>query len=320
MNPVAVGRRARAYLARPDVAERRLRFGWRRVRYELERRLTPKRLERDRLVRFGEELRIWVRLGDVVDQSVYLYGAHEYVAARVLATLAPPAGVVADVGGHHGAFTLLAAEKVGPLGRVLAFEPNPAPRHRLVRNVAVNDLRHVTVYAEALSDRVERARLFLSGDSSRSGNASLVLRDGVDGSAGTVEVEAALLDDVVEEAGIDRLDVMKIDVEGSEHRVIEGGRGALDAFRPAVIFEVNGLTRTAAGFSAPAIESLRRLGYRLFGMRLDGAGEARLHELAGGEDPRPHREPWSALNLLALHPGSDAFVRAQDRAVLTPSG
>ncbi len=319
MNPMTVGPRARTYFARPDVAERPLRFGWRRARYELERRLAPKRLERDRLVRFGEGLRIWVRLGDVVDQSVYLYGAHEYVVARVLTTLAPPAGVVTDVGGHHGAFTLRAAEKVGPLGRVLAFEPNPASRRRLARNVAVNDLRHVTVYAEALSDRVGRARLFLSGDSSRSGNASLVLRDGVDGSAGTVEVEAARLDDVLEEAAIDRLDVMKLDVEGSEQRVIEGGRGALDAFRPAVIFEVNDLSHTDAGSTAPAIESLRRLGYRLYGMELDGA-EVRLTELAPGEDPSRYRESWSALNLLALHPASAAFDRARGLAVLTPSG
>lgn len=307
-SPGAVWRRARAYLRRPDVSEAPLRFLWRRVRYEAERRIAPGRLGRERLVRFDEGLRIWVRLVDVVDLSIYLYGAHEYVATRVFTALTPRGGIVADVGGHLGAFTLLAARRVGPEGRVFAFEPNPPSRQRLERNVAVNGLSNVRVLPEALSDRTGTATLLLSGDASRSGNASLSVGDGVDGSAGTAEVQAARLDDVLEREGVTRLDLVKIDVEGLEDRVVAGGRGILEALRPAVLFEVNDLTDNDSGTSAPAIDALRGLGYAMYGMSLNDGG-VRLTELQPGEDPRPYREPWSALNLLGLHPDSEAHAR-----------
>lgn len=297
-------RRFGRYLTRPDVRQDRLRLLVRRVRYEAERRWRPGRLGRERLIPFDGDLRIWVRPRDVVDRAVYLYGVHENVSACAFSALARPGAVVLDVGAHIGQFTLLAAKRVRPSGRVLSFEPNPPVRDRLERNVAVNGFANVAVRPEALSARPGPARIHLPDDESRSGDASLAPGRA---SARSVSVECARLDDVLEEEGVDRVDLVKLDAEGLEHEVLEGGRGAVTGGLPAVLFEVNDLRETPSGFSAPAMEMLSGLGYRLYGMSAGARQEVRLHELAPGADPRPFREPWTALNLLALHPDSSSY-------------
>jgi len=295
-------RRARRYLSRPDVGQAPWRLAARRLVYEAERHVAPSRLERERCVGYDGDLRIWVRPADVVDRDIYLYGAHEYVTATVFGHLARPGDVVVDAGAHIGAFTLLAAHRVGPAGKVLAFEPNPLQRDRLARNVATNGLAQVDVRAEALSDHDGRALLHLSDDETRSGNASLAAGHG---SAGAVPVDLIRLDDLRDLLGLGCVDLIKLDVEGAEADVIAGASATIDACRPAIVFEVNDLGPAGDGATAPAIEALRSLGYSLYGMGLDATGAPSLTEVGPGEDPSPHREAWHALNLLALHPAGD---------------
>ncbi len=70
------------------------------------------------------------------------------------------------------------------------------------------------------------------------------------------------------------------------------------------MFEVNGLTLRADGYGCEAEDLLRKLGYGIYGMVPDRARGFVLEPLARGHDPSGHREPWLALNLLALVPGS----------------
>lgn len=293
--------RARRYLGRADVGRDRWRLVGRRLVYELERRLIPSRLERERRVRYDADLRIWVRPADVVDRDIYLYGSHEHVTATVFSHLARPGAVVVDAGAHVGAFTLLAAKRVGPAGRVLAFEPNPQQRERLERNVATNGFDQVEIRAEALSDHAGRALLHLSADHTRSGNASL---NAGEGAAGAVAVDLVRLDDLAERLAVPRVDLIKLDVEGAEADIVVGATSTIESFRPAVVFEVNDLGLRGDGTNAPAIQALRDRGYVLYGMGLTSEGAPSLVEVRPGEDPTRHREPWHALNLLALHPAS----------------
>jgi hypothetical protein len=97
-------------------------------------------------------------------------------------------------------------------------------------------------------------------------------------------VEVTTIDSVVAGAGLDRLDVIKLDVEGAEHDVVEGTRGTLGRLHPALVFEANAASLAAQGRTLDGFDSLiRSLGYRLFAIeddgtlrpqtRLDGAAE-----------------------------------------------
>jgi FkbM family methyltransferase len=296
-----ITRRIQEYMNRPDVRRHRGRYLARRMSYELERLLLPRRLAVEREVDFDDGLRVGVRLKETIDRSIYLYGFYEFRAAIVYRSLIRTGATVVDIGAHIGQFTLLGARRAGPSGLVLSFEPNPENRARLKRNVERNRLANVRVLEYAVSDRGGRATLQIPEVEYPSAEGSLRAK-------GPVQKEYAIetrrLDDVLNELRIDRVDVMKVDVEGFEAEVFRGAAQMLRSSRPAILFEVNDIYQRESEVSAPAIDVLRDLGYSLFGIGIDSSGEVTLIPVAPGADPRPYREPWYALNLVAVHQGS----------------
>lgn len=158
-----------------------------------------------------------------------------------------PGGTVLDVGAHVGYYTLLSSVLVGDAGRVHAFEPNPANAAFLRRHVEVNRRANVRVEQAAVSDRAGTAR-FDFGTGSGTGH----LADG-----GALEVRTVRLDDYCAEHGLAPTAV-KIDVEGAEVSVLEGGRDTLSRHRPVIFLSTHGLDVHRA-----SLELLRGLGYAL---------------------------------------------------------
>lgn len=122
-----------------------------------------------------------------------------------------------DVGAHIGLYSLFAASRVGPRGRVVAFEADPVNASLLRANVLRNagPAAIVTVVEAGVSDHDETLRLGLNTTGNRSGNSFLA-----EGSEG-VEVRCRPLGELLEDARVERVDAMKMDIEGFEHRVLE---------------------------------------------------------------------------------------------------
>ena len=142
-------------------------------------------------------------------------------------TLTPDA-VVVDGGAHIGVLTVLLAS-LCPDGRVYSFEPAEVSRAHLVANVKANELDNVTVEAAALYDTDDD--IVFDFDSTFPAGSHV-------GSTGT-RVKCARLDTWAGERGIDRLDFLKLDVEGSEIKVLAGARDTIRRFRPTTIVECN---------------------------------------------------------------------------------
>jgi FkbM family methyltransferase len=118
------------------------------------------------------------------------------------------------------------ARRAGDRGRVHAFEPAPDTRARLQENLKANPSGSIVdVHQVALSKASGRMTLHSPAEAADVGRRSLVAGEG----AGT-EVEVVRFDDLP--LGIDRLDVVKIDVEGAELDVLEGMSGSIERFRP----------------------------------------------------------------------------------------
>jgi FkbM family methyltransferase len=126
---------------------------------------------------------------------------------------------VIDVGGHIGIFTLHTATKVGTTGRVIAVEPSPDNFRMLNKNVKSNRLKNVTPVCTALADLEGTGKLFLDG----SGRHSLLSR----GADEYVETPMITLDQLIENQQLKQIDLLKIDVEGSEMKVLKGGANTL---------------------------------------------------------------------------------------------
>ncbi len=298
------------FLRRPDVAQNRIRYLRRRLWFEFLRRFRAERLQVDQVVSFDRDVLMWIRLSDPIERSIYLYGAHEYRVVSVFSDLARPGMNVLDVGAHDGQYALLAAKRVGAAGRVLAVEPDPSRRARLLANVALNQAANISVAETALSDAAGEGLLLVPAQDALSGQASLRSGWTNDGLSTAVRVMTERLDDLLYRMSWNRLDIIKLDVEGLEAQVISGGRAAIRDHQPVIIFEVNDLAISDGRAQAPAIELLRELGYRIHGICMNRDGHVRLEELRGDADPRPYREPWLALNLVALPATGRTFTAA----------
>ena len=145
--------------------------------------------------------------------------------------------VVLDVGANIGIFTLLAASRVGPGGRVIAVEPIARNRQLLARAAQVNGFARIELIAGAASDRTGTMQLRTHPHTSNSATpaaAGELLRDarGV-----VVSVPALVLDERC--ADLDRLDLLKIDIEGMEPLALRGLERTIARLRPILLSEFN---------------------------------------------------------------------------------
>jgi FkbM family methyltransferase len=179
--------------------------------------------------------------------------------------------VVLDVGGNVGDFTALVLAEFGSrTGRVAIFEPSPVNIGKL--NERFKGAPHVTVVPKAVG--AEPGRLTLHFDYAGSGMASLIDRDirhlGRELSQ-SVEVEVATLKDFCAAAGIDQVDLLKIDVEGAEFEVLRGAADLLKERRiQAVLFEFGGANIDSKRFLREFWYLLAPAGYSLY--RVNPAG------------------------------------------------
>src|SRR5207249_4055000 len=139
--------------------------------------------------------------------GVYEVQAIDFVLKRL-----KPGAVFVDVGANIGVFTLPAARKMGPAGRVIAIEPSPRIFPYLERNVALNKLSNVRCIQCAAYDRDGGTAPFYEAPVDHFGMGSL----GAQFHNEPVPVLCRRLDHVLKEQGIERVDVIKVDVEGFE--------------------------------------------------------------------------------------------------------
>lgn len=188
---------------------------------------------------------------------LYFHGeVYEPATVKCLVDRLRPGGTFIDVGANHGYFSVLAAQIVGPGGRVVAFEPNPAVFDQLCDHVARNALTNVTAERLALADVDGPTELFLSACATNSGLSSIAPE--ADGFARgsfrrdrRIAVSAMTFDRWRTARGLDRIDLMKVDVEGAEAAVLRGMRQTLATMPPAaIICEVRGSTDQASAILA----------------------------------------------------------------------
>jgi len=163
-----------------------------------------------------------VRSNEDVGRSIYYRGGYEQPETDFFRRTLRPADVCFDVGANVGYFTLLFALCCSE-GTVHCFEPVPLNFHTLSMNILLNGYSNVAANTIALSDRPGKAEFCICSDSA----FSSFVNTGRKPTAATTLVEMQTLDDYCEVRQIPRVDILKVDVEGAEGRVIAGGRRLL---------------------------------------------------------------------------------------------
>ena len=213
-----------------------------------------------------------------------LFKQHHREMLPMLADLVPADAVVIDAGAHAGQFAKLFS-RLAARGRVYAFEPGRYAGAILRRVVRWRGLGNVTLIAAGLSDRA--GVMTLSLPIKRSGSLGFGLGhlgENADARPSRSEqVELTTLDQFATRVGLTRLDFIKADIEGWEARLLGGGLGVIERFRPAILLEVVA-THLARANDRPEMiwQMLSPLGYRA--AKLTAEGPLAVPEFAGDGD------------------------------------
>ena len=138
--------------------------------------------------------------------------------------------VFVDVGAHVGKYALKVADLMKK-GLVVAIEPNPENYKALLKGIKLNNLKNVIALNIAAFDKNCWIKLFIG---EMSGHHTLKR----DLNMGYIEVKAKALDNVLKELALNRVDWIKIDVEGAEVEVLKGLENSLKKYHPKLIIEV----------------------------------------------------------------------------------
>jgi FkbM family methyltransferase len=178
---------------------------------------------------------------------------------RVLVDSLRLGDVFVDVGANFGLHTILGADCVGPTGRVIAIEPVPGNCRLLKRNIELNGFgERVSVIAKAVSDTAVGQAVLHGVTDGVSVAASM--RHG-EARGGDLVTDVTTLDECLADVA-PAVRLVKIDVEGAEHRVIRGARQLLEQQHPLLLVEVHEFALADFNTSADRFrDDLGRIGY-----------------------------------------------------------
>ena len=170
-------------------------------------------------------------LDEAIDSFIYYSGCYEPKVTAFINRYVKAGMTVIDAGANVGCHTTRLARLVGQTGQVIAFEPMPWAFSKLKRNIELNSFNHVLLERMGLSDSTRndlvcfRSSWTLDSDSSPD-------------SEGDTPVQFTTLNEYVSTSQINRLDLIKVDVDGYEYRVIRGGQNVIREFKPVLIVEM----------------------------------------------------------------------------------
>ncbi len=241
----------------------------------------------------GKSKRVEVRRGGVrwcldleegIDFSIYLLGAFERSTVATLRALVKAGDIVLDIGANIGAHTLGLAKNVGAAGKVYAFEPADFAFQKLLRNLALNpELEKRTKASQAmLGSGAEKppAGVYASWPLEKVDSVHPKHRGRFVSTEGAV---VDTLDGFVAREKVSRINLIKMDVDGHELPVLQGGRSVLREQRPVIVMEMSPYVHAEEQNSfAAMIELLKEFGYKIEDARnrktlpLDAAALERL--------------------------------------------
>lgn len=170
----------------------------------------------------------------------FRYFPNEYEAENFefLEDSCKPGSVVIDIGAHIGLFSVIASQITGTTGKVYAFEPAPSTFELLQKTIFINRSEPVIeTYQRAVGSAPGKITFFVSDGKADNSNSLVNYKS--DRPLHSIDVEVTSVDAFVREKNINRLDFIKIDVEGAEYDTLQGAAETLRNLRPTCIVAIH---------------------------------------------------------------------------------
>lgn len=173
-----------------------------------------------------------------IDRNILIFGTYDPTLHEVIESLLEPGMTALDVGANLGEIALHMGKRVGATGAVYAFEPISGIFERLRQHVERNGMQDVVrAVPLALSDRSGEAEIaFAEQSADNQGLASIANLSDKAGPLRT-RIRTMTLDEFVRTEGIERIDLIKVDIQGAEPQFLDGAAETLRRYRPKLLME-----------------------------------------------------------------------------------
>ena len=177
--------------------------------------------------------------------SISHYGTYEELESKIMEEKIEMGNIVVDVGANIGLHTLNMARIVGNTGQVFAFEPDPSNFEILKKNVKINNYKNIILEQKAVGDKHGRTTLY---QSDHPGKHRIFPQ--TEQAKSEIQVELTNLDNYFDSDMIDKINFIKIDVEGLEFSVLKGMKNILkNSKKIKILFEFMPENTMEAGFT-----------------------------------------------------------------------
>ena len=177
--------------------------------------------------------------------SISHYGTYEELESKIMEEKIEMGNIVVDVGANIGLHTLNMARIVGNTGQVFAFEPDPSNFEILKKNVKINNYKNIILEQKAVGDKHGRTTLY---QSDHPGKHRIFPQ--TEQAKSQVQVELTNLDNYFDSDMTDKINFIKIDVEGLEFSVLKGMKNILkNSKKIKILFEFMPENTIEVGFT-----------------------------------------------------------------------
>ena len=222
-----------------------------------------------------------------IQQQLFWYGYYEKELGILLKKIVKANDVFLDIGANIGYFSLLTAINL-PSSKVISFEPVSNLFMELNENISINSIKNITPVNAAVGETNEEKEIFLSAPDNM-GMSSFQQPENYSGKKEKVSVIA--IDEWFKKSGLAKIDLIKLDVEGSELAALKGMKEVLEIEKPILIVEINPETLVMFNLKPIAIYNyLNQLNFD--GYIISETGELKVFK---------EREIEQTINVLFIH-------------------
>lgn len=175
-----------------------------------------------------------LKLDDWIQENIFFLGEYENAELKMLEKHLKPGDTFIDLGANLGIYTLHASRIVGEKGKVISFEPFSINHNAIKKHIEINTLSNVRLEKLAVGSESGTITMYLD---ETEGNLGMVTANYIE-NAKEETVEIVSIDEYLKSKPLQKIDFIKIDIEGFEYPTLLGLKNTLEKYHPAILIEI----------------------------------------------------------------------------------
>lgn len=212
---------------------------------------------------FDGNLKFFCELNEHISSQIFWFGYHSRDELLYLDKILKSNMVFIDVGANRGEFTIFAAKRLEN-GKIISFEPVTKMFKELKRNVDLNNFKNIKIIKKGAGDKKQQISIY--GTSNKFFDNTIneglfTVYKSADCNKFLEKIDVVVMDEILSKEN--RIDIIKIDIEGGELPALMGAENIIKKFKPIIILEICDKNLKAAGYNSKnLLNFLKKYNYK----------------------------------------------------------